>query len=884
MALQPGTRLGPYEILAPLGAGGMGEVYRGKDHKLDREVAIKVLPANLADNADALGRLEREAKAVAALSHPNILAVHDFGKIAGVTFAVMELLDGETLRERLSAGALSVRKAVDLGVQIAHGLAAAHEKGIVHRDLKPENIFLTRDGRAKILDFGLAKVGAIDAGSGRTLASPPVAATEVGTVLGTAGYMAPEQVRGLPSDPRSDIFSFGVILYEMLSGRRAFSGDSGAEIMTAILREEPPDLASSSRQFPPALERFVHHCLEKDPNQRFQSARDLAYGLEAISFDSGAAAPPPGATPRGWLHRLRLLALTAVVLVGVTFIIGAAFGRHGHVDPAPFPSTVRQLTFASGALSSPSLAPDGNTFVYVSDSAGNLDVFLQRVGGAKPINLTAGDQKDDTEPAFSPTGDEIAFRSERDGGGIFVMGATGENRRRLTDFGFQPTWSPDGKEIAVATEGVDDPLNRNTESELWAIDVASGAKRLVFLGDAVQPSWSPHGTRIAYWALPTGSGQRDIWTVPAAGEKAGPPVAVTNDQPIDWNPVWSHDGRYLYFTSDRGGSFNVWRIAIDEASGKVLGEPEAVTVPATTVGEFCLGRDGKTVAYQSSHYVSALEKIPFDPVAGKATGPGVPLFRSSVLQIDPDLSPDGSTLVMRSVGSKEDLFLLRTDGSGLRKLTDDAFRNRGPSWSPDGGRIGFYSNRAGQYELWSIRPDGSGLSRLMNSRIVSPWYPRWSPDGKLLSFGGQNLSFLLRMDKPPGQAEPEQLPSPGEGLSFVPFGWSPDGAFLAGTVGPSGGQSGMVAIYSLATHTYEKVADPGAQPKWLSDGHRLLYTDRGQVWLVDTRTKERHLAIASPPDEPINAYVAVSKDNRTIYAIRTLVQEDIWRATLATRQ
>ncbi|MFI5143603.1 MAG: serine/threonine-protein kinase, partial [Thermoanaerobaculales bacterium] len=231
MALQPGTRLGPYEILAPLGAGGMGEVYRGKDHKLDREVAIKVLPANLADNADALGRLEREAKAVAALSHPNILAVHDFGKIAGVTFAVMELLDGETLRERLSAGALSVRKAVDLGVQIAHGLAAAHEKGIVHRDLKPENIFLTRDGRAKILDFGLAKVGAIDAGSGRTLASPPVAATEVGTVLGTAGYMAPEQVRGLPSDPRSDIFSFGVILYEMLSGRRAFSGDSGAEIM-----------------------------------------------------------------------------------------------------------------------------------------------------------------------------------------------------------------------------------------------------------------------------------------------------------------------------------------------------------------------------------------------------------------------------------------------------------------------------------------------------------------------------------------------------------------------------------------------------------------------------------------------------------------------------
>ena len=296
MPLVAGTRLGPYEVLAPLGAGGMGEVYRARDSRLERGVAIKILPAQLSDDPVALARFEREAKAVAALSHPSILAIFDFGTADGISYAVTELLEGETLRARLAHGPLPIRKAVEWAIQIAHGLGAAHEKGIVHRDLKPENLFLTNDGRVKILDFGLARqTPLLQTGD---MSSPTVAGyTEPGTVLGTVAYMSPEQVRGLPADARSDIFAFGVVLYEMLSGRRPFTGDSAAETMHAILTADAPDLPDPNQRVPPALERIVRHCLEKRPEQRFQSASDLAFDLEALSRSSGKSCGARHARP-----------------------------------------------------------------------------------------------------------------------------------------------------------------------------------------------------------------------------------------------------------------------------------------------------------------------------------------------------------------------------------------------------------------------------------------------------------------------------------------------------------------------------------------------------------------------------------------------------------
>ncbi|HTO76030.1 MAG TPA: protein kinase, partial [Thermoanaerobaculia bacterium] len=292
MTLLAGTKLGPYEILAPLGAGGMGEVYRARDPKLDRDVAIKVLPQSVAADPDTLARFEREAKSVAALSHPNILSIHDFGTHEGTAYAVMELLEGDTLRGKLDAGPIPQKQAVDYALQVARGLSAAHEKGIIHRDLKPENLFVSKDGHVKILDFGLAKrVEAVAPGK-ETSAPTGSGHTEPGTVMGTVGYMSPEQVKGFPVDHRSDIFSFGTILYELLTGKKAFRRDTSAETMAAILRDEPEELSESGRNISPTLDRIVRHCLEKERERRFQSARDIAFSL------SDQSAPAAGSVPR----------------------------------------------------------------------------------------------------------------------------------------------------------------------------------------------------------------------------------------------------------------------------------------------------------------------------------------------------------------------------------------------------------------------------------------------------------------------------------------------------------------------------------------------------------------------------------------------------------
>ena len=291
MNLTSGTKLGPYEIVSLIGAGGMGEVYRARDSRLKRDVAIKVLPQALSLDADRMRRFEQEALATAALNHPNILAVFDIGTSEGSPYVVSELLEGETLRDRLRSGAIPVRKTLDYAMQIAHGLAAAHEKGIIHRDLKPENLFITKDGRTKILDFGLAKLTQTDSASSNTSAATVTHhGTEAGLIMGTAGYMSPEQVRGMTLDPRSDIFSFGAILYEMLSGKRAFHGDTPADTMSSILKEEPAELSETNRNVSPALERIVHHCLEKNPESRFHSASDIAFDLEHLSGLSGSTA------------------------------------------------------------------------------------------------------------------------------------------------------------------------------------------------------------------------------------------------------------------------------------------------------------------------------------------------------------------------------------------------------------------------------------------------------------------------------------------------------------------------------------------------------------------------------------------------------------------
>jgi eukaryotic-like serine/threonine-protein kinase len=880
MTLTAGTRLGHYEIVASIGAGGMGEVYRATDTKLGRDVALKVLPERVAESPELRERFEREARAVASLSHPGILAIYDLGTQGSTAFAVMELLEGETLRDRLATGPLAPRRAVEVALQLARALAAAHDKGVVHRDVKPENVFLTHDGQVKILDFGLARQApGLLTGSGDDSVSPTMApGTEPGTVLGTVGYMSPEQVKGQEADARSDIFSFGAVLYEMLTGRRAFRGETGAETMTAILRADPPEMETLTEGIAPALERIVEHCLEKDPSRRFRDAHDLAFALETASGASSrshAAQALPSTEP-SWRRFLPLAwAVGWLVALSIAVQVGRLIEqrlREDRPQAAP-PVSFSRLTNLPGPELWPTLSPDGKTLAFVRstgtgpDANTRLDIFIQRVGGGNAINLTPDSPENDMQPAFSPDGTRIAFRSERDGGGIFLMGSTGESVKRLADFGYNPCWSPDGREVVVSSVEWLDVMSRGTQGELWVIDVASGARRRIATpGDAVQPAWSPDGRRIAYWSV-SDAGQRDVFTVPAAG---GPVVAVTTDAAVDWDPVWSPDGRQLYFSSDRGGTMSLWRVAIDPASGTLLGAPEPLTVPAAWAGFVSISADGHDLAYVSQDVRTTLMTAALDPVRGGLAGAPAVALRGSLEVRDAAISPDGSEIAFTSQG-REDLFVVRADGTGFRQLTDDAFRDRGPSWSRDGKRIAFYSNREGDYQAFTVRPDGSELKRV-SAVPGGAWYPVLSPDGSQMSACAGKVAWLIDLRQPLGPKAARRLPAIDESHTFCPYSLSPDGNDLTGSAQAADGRDRGVYVFSLANSRYRRVGDLDGIPSWVDARLLVVGTPSGLVQVVDVHSGAvRHLVDGWAP--------TVSANGRWLEYIDVSTEADVWMAT-----
>ena len=877
MALEPGRSLGPYRIVSPLGAGGMGDVYRATDTRLGRDVALKVLPESVAGSPELRARFEREARAVASLSHPGILSIHDFGTDGGQTFAAMELLEGETLRSRLATGPLAPRRTTEYALQLAQALAAAHDKGVVHRDVKPDNVFVTREGRVKVLDFGLARqASSLLTSSGDDSVSPTLApGTEPGTVLGTVGYMSPEQVKGQEADARSDIFSFGAVLYEMLTGKRAFRGETAAETMTAILRADPPEPASVHEGIPLALERIVDHCLEKSPDRRFRTAHDLAFALETASGASsrsaaGVAVAVPEKRPR-W----RPLAWGAAGLVALAVAVqaGRLLERRapGAAGTAAAPGAVLRLTNRPGPERWPQLSPDGKTLAFVAAGAAvpdESDIFIQRVGGGNAINLTPDSPGDDTHPAFSPDGGRIAFRSERDGGGLFVMGSTGESVKRLADFGYNPSWSPDGREIVVSTASWSEVASRSGTGELWAIDVSSGARRRIETpGDAVQPRWSPHGQRIAYWGLSIG-GQRDVFTIAAAG---GGAVAVTTDAAIDWDPVWSPDGRHITISSDRGGTMNLWRVAIDEASGKVLGPPVPLSVPSGWAGHASLSGDGRTLAYANREVRTTLMRVALDPVRARVSGAAAVVLRGSLELRDQALSPDGEWIAFTTSG-REDLFVVRADGTGFRQLTDDAFRDRGVTWSPDGRRLAFYSNREDDYQAFTVRPDGSELKR-MTALPGGLTFPSWSPDGaEMASCAGlDEQAWRIDLRQPVGEAAARRLAPIDATHSLCARSWSPDGKALAGFAVDPGGVWRGLYVLSLVSGTYRRLGDQvGSEVLWL-DAARLVVGTPREIQVVDARSGEaRDLARGQGP--------SLSADGRWLTYVEQSEEADVWMA------
>lgn len=707
MSVKSGARLGPYEISGVIGAGGMGEVYRARDPRLGREVAIKVLPASFSSDVQRLYRFEQEALAAAALNHPNILAVYDLGSQEGAPYIVSELLEGETLRDNLRDGPLTIRKAIDYAIQIARGLAAAHDKGIVHRDLKPENLFITDDGRVKVLDFGLAKLTRPDAGGqGQTMTHSVDSGP--GMMLGTVGYMSPEQARGLAADHRSDIFALGAILYEMISGQRAFHGETAADTLTAILKDDPPELTAINPRVPPALERIVRHCLEKNPNERFQSARDIAFDLELLS-DSSASRPAifPATSPR----RRWIAAMAAVVLLVASY--GAVFfaGRH---NSKPRATTFHRLTFRRGSIRAARFAPDGQTIVYGAAWAGKpVELFTTRFDSteSRSLGLESGQIL-----GISSTG-ELAillhpetpepFRQRGDLARVPLAGGAPHAELEGVEWA---DWTPDGG-LAIV---------RRVEAGLGAsLNLIESPPGKVIYRPGAWVSHlraAPRGQFLAFADHIPGGDDGSVAVIDPNGKVLARSRHYGSIQGV----AWSADGREVWFTAAPVGSERA--LYAMNLSGK---ERLVLRVPSI-LNLHDISRDGRVLLGKDDAQIGMVARGP-----GDKTERDISWFDWSLMLA---LSKDGKNVLFsetgEAVGAKYGVYLRNIDGSPAIRLGDGTFADL----SPDGKSVVATSLQSPSQLV--LLPTGVGEPRVITHDNIDHVFAGWHPDGKHILFIG----------------------------------------------------------------------------------------------------------------------------------------------------
>ena len=819
-ALAPGSVLGPYRIDALLDAGGMGEVYKARDTRLKRDVAIKVLPARLSADPDRLARFEREAHAAAALSHPNICAVFDIGRHDGAPFIVSELLEGETLRHAGAAGPMTVRRALDVAVPIARGLAAAHAKGIVHRDLKPDNIFITADGRAKILDFGLAKLMTDDAVSGDVLPAGGSPLTEVGLVIGTVGYMAPEQVRGLPADSRSDIFSFGSVLFEMLTGLRPFGGDTTADTLSAILREDP--LLMPHPAVPPQLERLIRRCLEKTASNRFQSADDLAFALEAVPLAANGAASTPIRTARARRWRF---APTATAALALTAVLLAAdwYSKDSTVDLGAYKYT--PFAADAGTPNNPAWSPDGRSIAYDAEANGHRQVFVRSLDSDAAAQISHGPH-DAIRPFWWPDGTRVGYLSDAEvwsaslaGGapnlvqkewvGAAALSPDGQTlatwrddasgslnalwlasppnaeAREYTPATFKienlsvPTYlhfSPDGSQLLLTGWG------RKGESAIWVLPFPDHARQPYRLFPMVptsrpypeppaQVAWMPDSRR-AVMALHTSSAPRGgLWLVDVRTGAASPlSTGVTQHH----HPSVSRDSKLAFM--DGGPGYDLVEVPLNGAPMRdVLAtgsdEYSGAWVPKSSTFVYLTNKNGE----QELRIHSQTEKWDRPLVALHAVG-------GSALN-SPVASPDGQRVayeVWGVGGGFGSIWISPVGGGAATRLTRDGTTDSGAAWSQDGFSIACYHDDGGKVSLALIGIGSGDPPRVLVDDVAGATIPAWSPDGEWIAY-----RTLPDPKRPPAgvylvsrDGAHNRFLTASAGRAFV---WSRDGASLYST-------------------------------------------------------------------------------------------------------
>ncbi len=832
MTLPERTRLGPYELIAALGAGGMGEVYSARDTKLDRMVAVKVLPAHLTENADARARFEREAKAVAALTHPNILAIHDFGTFEGTAYAAMELLEGETLGQRLARGALPVRRAIEFAVQIAHGLAAAHEKGIVHRDLKPDNLFVTEDGRVKVLDFGLARhTGVAEAGSRDD--SPTVTRhTDAGTVLGTVGYMSPEQVRGRRADHRSDVFSLGCVVYEMLAGQKAFHRETTAETMTAILREEASELTAVSRSVSPALARVVNRCLEKEPGERFQSARDVAFALEAVSGPSRAPSVPTRA-PHGARGRVGRAAI-----VGVLLAVAFAAGRWVMPSASQVSPTFTRLTFRRGHVTSARFTPDGNTIVYGATWEGEpIRVFSTRPGSFEStlLDLPAGDVL-----SVSRSG-ELALSLGRrfqhwflTTGRLARVSLSGGAPRELLDGVMEASWTPDGKGLLVV---------RDVEGKC-RLELGPGNVLYETVGWISDAKLSPAGDIVAFLEHPMrGADNGRVAMMPAGGR--GPAKTLSPEfasvQGLAWHPRL---GEIWYTGAQSGWNSTLFAARPEGPSRVVLRIPGRLRLHD-------IDADGRVLL--------ANEHLRVGSLVGSMDG--APEREVSWLEATygMGLSTDGTRVVLNEqgegAGQRYGVYLRGLDGSPAVRLGDGLLG----ALSPRGGWVATITQDEAPHI--SILPTGPGEPRALAGGGLNYQSVAWLPGEEGVAFAAAEGSGGIRLYKQDLSGAPQPFTAEGVGVLLY-LAVTPDGRGVATLRA-----DGSVALFPLAggEPTPVPAAQAGDAPMRFSADGRALFCARAgmasaEIVRIDLDSRKRSVWKELRPADPAGVVTVAPTD------------------------